>query len=68
MKKLFFTILFFLAFFISHSQSTAMISILLEDGKESEYLEKIKEYEYSRTSHGRIWLDSAMVGMEKDTS
>mgnify|MGYP001158572732 FL=1 len=42
MKKLIITTTFFLAFSISYSQSTAMIAILLEDGKESEYLEKEK--------------------------
>ena len=42
MKKLIIITTFFLAFSISYSQSTAMIVILLEDGKESEYLEKEK--------------------------
>ena len=42
MKKLIITTTFFLVFSISYSQSTAMIAILLKDGKESEYLEKEK--------------------------
>ena len=38
MKKLLFTLTFVFAISIAYSQSTAMIAILLEDGKESEYL------------------------------
>ena len=42
MKKLIFTTIFILAISIAHSQSTTMIAMLLEDGKESVYLEKEK--------------------------
>ena len=44
MKKLLFTVTLMFASFIAFSQSTAMIALVLEEGKESEYLAKEKKW------------------------
>ena len=50
MQKLLFLILLISSF--SFSQTTAMIALVLEEGKESEYLAKEKKLEYSSSSDG----------------
>ena len=57
MKKLIFTTILFLAISIAYSQSTAMIAILLEDGKESEYLAIEKNWNIA----AQAMVDAGMI-------
>ena len=57
MKKLIFTTTLFLAISIAYSQSTAMIAILLEDGKESEYLAIEKNWNIA----AQAMVDAGMI-------
>jgi hypothetical protein len=57
MRKLLFTLTFVFAISITYSQSTAMIAILLEDGKESEYLAIEKNWNIA----AQAMVDAGMI-------
>ena len=57
MKKLLFTVTLMFASFIAFSQSTTMIALVLEEGKESEYLAKEKNWNIA----AQAMVDAGMI-------